>query len=495
MPSAISLQGTPGDDLLAQSGPGDFTGSVNAFEGNDSVALGGDYTSLFVGLDGNDDILVVGNTGAPTAYFRTSTVNGGDGDDNLAFFANELSGNQVFLDRGNDRLLLSTRLPFVNPGSSIVGNTFEGGDGTDAIIVTNLVNQFNQNLVDLGGNGGTPLGAFTDFLIDGLVGGQAFQDLIDQGPVVEYAYVAATEVFQSTIRGSDGGDILFFESFTGSPDTLNGQDLALNNSLVNGNKGQDFIGIARNVANDTSILGGQGDDQLLVLSGTFNDSRINGNMGADLLTVLDIEMNRSTVFGGQADDVINVASAVIAASKISGDLGNDKINFAAAASTNTTLSGGDGNDEIDDFSSAISNIGNKLEGGAGNDTLRQAANIAAGTFGGGVNGTFDFAATFIGGEGADKMTGELDTQLLGRKQLNGAGMTSLAPVQTPSSSPSVIPPLMVMVLVETSLLTSIPTLPVIWSTAHRRSISPPTHSLTSPIRPTPSRLPTSVSVM
>lgn len=417
--STINIQLTPGDDFEARGGPGNFNGTIQAFDGRDTILLGGDYTGINIGLDGDDDLLTVGEFGAPTSFFRDSTVTGGQGEDNVQFFVNELSGSSIELDLGNDRLVLSTRpaVPFPGPGSNIDGNTFLGGGGTDAILVLNTVNTFNNNLLDLGGNDGTVAQGFIDFLIDGLVGGTAFLDLIEQGPIVEYAYVAATEVFNSTIRGLDGDDILFFESFTGSPDDISGQDLALNQTLVNGNKGQDFIGIARNVANGTSILGGQGNDNMIALSGTFNDSRMNGNMGADLVTLLAIEANRSTFFGGQGDDLLDIASATIFSSKVSGDLGNDKINFFAAVSANTTLSGGDGNDEIDDFSSAISNIGNKLEGGAGNDILRQAGNIAADLSGGATNGIFDFAATFIGGTGRDIMTGDLATQLLGEKRL------------------------------------------------------------------------------
>lgn len=418
--STLNFLLTPGDDFLANTGPGNYDGTINALDGEDSIVLGGDYDGIFIGLDGGADALAVGQTGAATAYVRNSTVRAGQGQDNLLFLTSELRKNEIWLDDGNDRLVLSTR-PLNPAGSTIIGNTFLGGEGTDAILVLNTVNKFNQNLVDLGGNDGTPLGGFADTLLDGLLGGTAFLDLIADGPITEYAYVAATEVFETTVRGGQGDDIIFFESFTGSPDTLDGDDLTLDKSLVNGNQGQDFIAIARNVDNNTSILGGQGNDNMVLLSGLFNDSRINGNQGADLLTVFTIESNRSTFFGGQGDDVIDVASATIFSSKISGDLGNDKINFLAAVSANTTLAGGEGDDEIDDFSSAITNIGNKLEGDAGDDTLRQAANIFASVSGGALNGVFDFAATFIGGTGADRMTGDLETQLLGKKQLNGGG--------------------------------------------------------------------------
>lgn len=419
--SSFLLEGNSSNNTLANGTPGGgfFQGTVRAFEGNDTVILNGDYEFTYVGLDGDNDVLLVGDTGPGTSFFVASTVFAGNGEDNLVFLTTSFEDNFVSLDDGNDRLLLTSSIIKSPPGASIINNTILGGIGTDGVIVDNSVRRFNRNIVELGDNENSNFGAALDFVTDALLAGTLFTDLTKGGPVFEYVYLAATEVDRTTVRGGQGTDIIVLESLTGSPEPSvnNGQDLAVSRSLINGNQDADVIVVARNVANSTSILGGQGNDTFLMASGTFDSSRVNGNLGADTLIFASIETNRSTFLGGQGDDTFNVNSATIFASKVGGDLGDDNINFLAAVSSNTTLSGGDGNDEIDDFSTAIASNGNLLEGGAGNDVLRQAANIAAAASNGVLNGVFDFAATFVGGTGADVMTGDLASQALGAKKL------------------------------------------------------------------------------
>lgn len=411
---------------------GSFTNKeVQTYAGDDSYGLSGDFVGGLIDLGDDSDLLGVTDFATQPGLFANSTVYGGSGEDNLVFFVSRVFNNTVDLGDGNDRLFLNgypLPLSLIFPGlgtpatsASIDNNVFLGGEGTDAIIIDNTVLTFNENFVDLGDNDNSSLGAFADFLIDGLIAGEDFNDLIDQGPVVEYVYCAATEVDSSTFRGGQGEDILFFESFSGSPDSLDGDDLPLTTSLVNGNSGDDIIGIARNFAAQTSVLGGRGNDNILLLSETFLSSQVNGNLGADIITLGAIDAQAATFYGGQGDDVMDIGSAVIKGSLLSGDLGNDKINFGALVSVQNTLSGGQGNDEIDDFSYAISGQGNLLLGGDGNDTLRQAANIFATISNGAGNGVADFAATFIGGIGADRMTGDLNTQGFAPKQLNVAG--------------------------------------------------------------------------
>ena len=416
----VTLTGNSQNNVLINAGGGLYTAQVNAFEGNDVVTLEGDYEFSYVGLDGDNDILLVGDTGPGSSFFVASSVYGGNGEDNLAFFITDFRDNIVSLDQGNDRLLLSTSVLKAPPtGAFIERNSLLGGDGTDAIIIDNTVRKFNYNVVELGANENTPGGPTIDFIVDTILAGTAITDLIKDGPLGEYIYLAATEVDRSTIRGGQGTDFIFLESFTGSPEpgVNGGADLAVNRSLINGNQDNDLIVVARNVDNNTAILGGKGTDRFLLINGTFEDSRVNGNLGGDELLFTSIQTNRSSFFGGQGDDTFNVLSATIFASKISGDLGDDNINFLAAVSSNTSLYGGEGNDEIDDFSTAIASNGNLLDGGAGNDVLRQASNIASAITNGITNGVFDYAATFIGGTGADVMTGDLATQPLTGKRL------------------------------------------------------------------------------
>lgn len=420
--TTITLTGNSSDNTLVNSGPGFFEAQINAFEGNDTVLLNGDYVESFIGLDGDNDVLLVGDTGPGTSFFVASTVFAGNGQDTLVFLTTTFENNFISLDQGDDRLFLSSSIVKFPPGATIAGNTMLGGTGTDAIIVDNTVRRFNSNIVELGDNSNSNFGAALNFVTDALLAGDLGTKLVDReqrGPVFEYAYVAATEVDRSTIRGGQGTDIIVLESVTGSPEPAvnGGQDLAISRTLINGNKDDDIFVIARNVANATSIYGGQGSDSFFLVSGTFESSRVNGNLGADTMIFAAIETNRATFLGGQGDDTFNVNSATIFASKIEGNLGDDDINFLAAVSSNTSLLGGNGNDQIDDFSTAIASIGNLLDGGQGNDVLRQASNIASSISDGLLNGVFDYAATFVGGTGADVMTGDLATQPLTGKRL------------------------------------------------------------------------------
>jgi len=412
MAAPLIYIGSSADDFYTQGVANGYTANITTVEGQDTVLLSGDYTDSIIDLGEDADALAIGDFGPGAQEVLTSTILGGSGEDNIGLFLSDGEDNLIELGEGNDRLLLSS-VPIAISGlppvfANYLRNTIFGGDGTDGVTVDNTVNAFNNNIVELGDNDESTLGAFADLTVDFFASGTTFQDLLKQGPPVEYVYLAATEVFQSTIRGGQGEDVLLLESLTGSPSSTDGLDLGINNSLISGNAGDDFIGVARNVENGTTINGGRGNDQFLLLSGTFFDSIVNGNLGADLITFGAIDVNQSTFYGGQGDDTMNVGSAIIKNSLLSGDLGNDKINFFAAQSISNTLSGGAGNDEIDDFSYTILSQGNLLDGGVGNDVLRQAANIA-----GPAGGLF---ATFVGGKGQDHMTGDLNTQLLGPKQ-------------------------------------------------------------------------------
>lgn len=413
----VTVTGSNGNDNLFYVSPGEISILVEALQGNDNVQLNSDLSNSSIGLDGQNDNLLITSTGSSNPTFRQSTVRAGDGNDTIEVRTRTGADLQIWGDFGSDNIHLThVGIPGQTNNASFVRTTIladnptgVGSDGIDTVYIDNHVAKFNYGLVDLGGNDNNLVAPVVNAVIDAIAK-KAPLGLLNLG--LEGLLVQAGEVYNSTFRGGAGSDWLVFDSlfnpFSGVAGTT-----ALDTSKVNGNDGNDAIAILRNVDNST-ICGGQGDDYITALSATTRFSVFNGNKGSDLITLVDLLSQNSSFYGGQGNDVINIANAVVTNTLVSGDLNNDDINFFALNSTNTTLSGGDGDDTIDDFSSAITTLGNVLDGGAGDDVLYQAANIL-------FSGVTDFGSTIIGGTGADVMTGDSETQLLGQKQVNPFG--------------------------------------------------------------------------
>jgi hypothetical protein len=426
MAAIKTVVGTNGPDVEVTEFSGELELTANFLQGDDVYRVDADLSSSLIGLDGGNDDLVINSTDSKQPTIRDTTVRGGDGDDFLQIFTQSGKNSQVWGDRGSDYIQLSSSStdydPLASPsvdkrasydGFTIYGDNGPvdpGAEGIDVVYIDSGVKSFRNGFVDLEGNNNSISGALVDSLIDAIGNGDSI-DLEDLG--LEGMLVQAAEVFQSTFRGGGGSDVILFDSLLNpAADTT-----ALDSSVINGNGEDDIVAIARNIDKST-VSGGAGDDIVQIVSGTARFTRFNGNNGSDTVTVLDLLSQNSTFFGGKGDDVLTSFAVESTNSLYSGDLDDDKINFFAVQSTNTTLAGGAGDDEIDDYSGALRFIGNVLDGGDGDDTLRQAANILIPTI-------LDFGATFIGGKGADVMTGDSNTQPLGPKgiELGAAGVT------------------------------------------------------------------------
>ena len=415
----IEITGTPGVDNLFYFSKGEVSLLLESLKGDDIVRLNTDLSNSSINLDGGDDDLLITSTTSVNPTFRQSVVRSGGGNDTIVISTRNGADLQIWGDLGADNIQLThvgdgkgfsqvDNASFVR--TTILGDDLDGvGGGVDTVYIDNHVARFNQSFVNLNGNGNGIIAPVEDAVIDAIAKGDTL-GLLDLG--LEGMLVQAGEVFESTFRGGTGSDWIVFDSlfndFAGAAGTT-----PLDSSFINGNEDADAIAILRDLDN-TTVRGGEGNDYLTVVNGTARNSLFNGNQGADLINIVGILADQSTFYGGIGDDVITVASAVTNNSLISGDDGDDAINFLALNSTDTTMRGGEGDDTIDDFSTAITSLGNLLDGGAGDDVLTQAANII-------LSGVTDFASTFIGGTGADVMTGENSGQPLGPKEADVAG--------------------------------------------------------------------------
>ena len=420
----IEITGTPGVDNLFYFSKGEVSLLLESLKGDDIVRLNTDLSNSSINLDGGDDDLLITSTTSVNPTFRQSVVRSGGGNDTIVISTRNGADLQIWGDLGADNIQLTH--VGVGPGFSqvdnasfvrttILGDDLDGvGGGVDTVYIDNHVARFNQSFVNLNGNGNGIIAPVEDAVIDAIAKNDTL-GLLDLG--LEGMLVQAGEVFESTFRGGTGSDWIVFDSlfnaFEGAAGTT-----PLDSSFINGNEDADAIAILRDLDN-TTVRGGEGNDYLTVVNGTARNSLFNGNQGADLINIVGILADQSTFYGGIGDDVITVASAVTNNSLISGDDGDDAINFLALNSTDTTMRGGEGDDTIDDFSTAITSLGNLLDGGAGDDVLTQAANII-------LSGVTDFASTFIGGTGADVMTGENSGQPLGPKEGNDIGDAATA---------------------------------------------------------------------
>lgn len=412
----FTVLGTNGNDSLFYFSSEEKSILLQARNGDDIAIIDSDLSDSDIFLDGGSDTLTITSTTTLNPTIRDTTIQAGAGNDSIRIFTggsvNNGSGLIISGQDGNDTIQVSSLAGLFNArfvGTTIFGDNGSGNDGVDTVYIDNTVAAFNNSLVNLNDNGSAILAPVTDAVIDAIAAADPL-NLLTLG--LEGMLVQAGEVSQSTFRGGQGSDWIVFDSlfnpFGGVVPTT-----ALDTSLVSGNQGTDAVAILRNTDNST-INGGNDADYLTAIGATLRFTRFNGNKGADLISVFDVLAQNSTFFGGQGNDVLNIFSAVTTNSVVSGDLGNDEINFLAANSTNTTLSGGEGDDNIDDFSTLLTTLGNVLDGGAGDDVLRQAANIA-------LSGILDFGSTMIGGTGADIMTGDSSAQFISPKEANAAG--------------------------------------------------------------------------
>jgi Ca2+-binding RTX toxin-like protein len=295
------------------------------------------------------------------------------------------SGDLMSGGEGNDTLSAGGGNDTVVAGSG--NDRFDGGDGIDTIDFAVATTPLN---IDLGGRADRTEGFSQD---------------------------------SSTGPASQGNDVVLgFENVLGGSgnDTIRG---SADWNLMEGGAGNDSL--LGEAGNDT-LLGGSGNDVLSggadndVLEGGAGNDTLDGGTGADLAnysaatgnlvaslanggTVVDANPN------GLGTDVLFGIENLIAGS------GNDRVNGSAA---NNSIEGGAGNDTI------VGGAGNDtLRGGAGSDFLDYSENSSnqgvvvdlsnnqASDGLGGQDAVFQFEAV-LGGQGADRMTGDAADNLL-----------------------------------------------------------------------------------
>ncbi|MGB3510423.1 MAG: calcium-binding protein [Microcoleaceae cyanobacterium] len=332
------------------------------------TALGGDDLILTSTLGGS---LVRGGSGRDSLIGRgpSDTLEGGVGEDSIDLQA---PGSLGFGDAENDTIQANLRSSlYGGAGDDLLrgiadGNWFSGNEGEDTI---------------LGGSRGR----------DSIYGGKG-SDTIG--------------VFLTEVSTSFDFDFLDFSDLNIDTSTNEG------NNFLSANREDD---LAVGIGDRDSIYGGKDNDTVVALG---NQVYLSGDDGNDIVAHLNRETtlafndqatalsptDRSTLLGGAGDDSIQGAVGAFGDGRnsLDGGVGDDTISGQAARDT---LSGGDGDDLISTglleenttfFSSngvPLNTIGysgqNRLDGGAGNDTL------VAGFL----------TDTMIGGEGNDCLSG------------------------------------------------------------------------------------------
>ena len=359
--------------------------------------------STVLGGSGGDFIQLT-NTIQASAKINKSLINGEDGDDEVLLQYRLASSSTLLGGAGNDFLQLSSTI-----ADQLAGTTggryskFEvrGSDGIDKIYVDQTVESVRDSQFNLGTNINSTVGPIADTVFDIATGTQAltggiFQSFLNDVQA-ESMLIQALNISDTAFRGNEGADGLFF-GINNDLVSAEKPTTFLDNS-INGGSGDDLIAALRDF--DTSLIqGGKDQDTIALLSGQLRFTKINGNEASDTLLVGSVLMQNSSIFGGKDDDVFTVTDGSVANSLISGDDGADSINFVAANSNSVTLSGGTGDDEIDDLSQALTSLGTVVDGGDGDDRLRQAANIIG-------SDLLAYGATIDGGKGEDILTGDL----------------------------------------------------------------------------------------
>jgi Ca2+-binding RTX toxin-like protein len=206
----------------------------------------------------------------------------------------------------------------------------------------------------------------TSLLQDSVINGNQGDDVMD---------IEANNMSGSYFLGGKGDDDIHADA-----SFLRG---SLSNGEVNGNIGNDFVGIGRDAFDfsgdfdpdelasfsDLYVGGGQGNDVIEIV-GDFTDSIIDGNKGDDIIDVIAGDHSSSSVNGGEGNDVIRTANSlfedVTSGLVLNGDIGNDTI--LAIGGSGVTVTGGEGNDTI--AVGGEDSFLNTVDGGVGADFVQ-----------------------------------------------------------------------------------------------------------------------------
>jgi len=220
--------------------------------------------------------------------------------------------------------------------------------------------------------------------------------------LVNASALAADALYNYNIRGFAGND------------TIRADAKLIQDSVINGNEGNDSMLLGSASANDSTqfsnsyFLGGKGSDNILAYD--TNGGEVNGNIGNDVIVVDnfgDTGFN-SYVGGGQGNDNITVRGN-FTDSIIDGNKGIDTINVEAGTHSGTSINGGDGNDILRNVA-GFDTKGLHISGDLGNDTIISVGGLGSKVFGGEGKDTIVSAAglgetsSVDAGTGADFVT-------------------------------------------------------------------------------------------
>jgi Ca2+-binding RTX toxin-like protein len=400
--SVLFVGQDPGSDNFTGTAMGD---GLYGFVGDDTL-IGGSGADIILGNAGND--FLEGDAGSDTLY-------AGKGDDTINATGNGAKDHDLVNGNlGNDVITVD------GSGSSVYG-----GQGND-VITDNTGGNFlsgdlgNDSLIGVAGNdtlfGGsgddTIIGASTGVLLlhgddgnDVIVVSGVHNGLFDvnAGANNDILILNDTGTGASIYHGGNGDDFISASGAVGGTDTA---------KAIWGDVGNDSI-IDSNSTNDV-INGGDGNDSIQALGDGAHSGVwvIDAGTGNDTVTVdhtfaASVAGNDHIALG-EGDDTITVISgaATNVGENINGNAGNDLITAGAATSTNDTLFGGAGDDTIDATAHGggheslsgddgndllkASNFGDTLNGGAGDDHIVSGFGKDV-MFGGGGSDTFSFA--------------------------------------------------------------------------------------------------------
>ena len=246
---------------------------------------------------GDGDVIQVNNS---TLIQRTTSINGGDGADQITFNTS-ISDSSINGNMGADTIVL-----YGSVANSFVG----GGDGSDTI---SGGMQYLSSIIE--GGAGSDTITVTNNLASATINGGDGNDIITVNNTTPATIIA-------TINGGEGNDKIMFGM---------GGNQTFNNVSINGNAGDDIIdGMNLNVtlAGTNFIGGGAGNDTINFSNATTDNGAAGFARGFDLTggsgnDVITGSSDRDVIWGNADNDTISGGTGT---DTIYAGAGNDRIN-------------------------------------------------------------------------------------------------------------------------------------------------------------------------
>ena len=376
------LSGDAGNDLLlGDSGDDVLVGGAGA-----DALRGGRGTDTLFGGDGNDRLR--GDSG-------NDALHGGEGDDTFEVYGGGHGTDQfnggagtdtITGGRGNDTIRVTDNLGNLDSIEAIDGgsggfDTVLGTGGDDRIDLSTLTVR-NIDRIDGGRGDDTITGTAGNDRIYGNVGNDTLRGGDGDDTFEVYGGGHGTDQFRGgagtdTITGGRGNDTIRVTDNLGNLDSIEAIDGGSGGfDTVLGTGGDDTIDLSTlTVRNIDRIDGGRGDD---TITGTAGNDRIYGNVGNDTLRGGDGDDTFEVYGGGHGTDQFNGGAGT---DTITGGRGNDTIRVTdnlgnldsieaidGGSGGFDTVLGTSGDDTIDLSTLTVRNI-DRIDGGAGDDTI------------------------------------------------------------------------------------------------------------------------------